>query len=84
MALTSAIKLVASAVFCFSAGAAGSLSASGAIPEWYLYLFLWAAILATIGRFSRDSISAAVLLIPYLLWVTFGGVPNLGIVLLNP
>ncbi|HPW65104.1 MAG TPA: tryptophan-rich sensory protein [Candidatus Omnitrophota bacterium] len=46
-------------------------------------LFLWAAILATIGQFSKVSITAAVLLIPYLAWVTFAAGLNFGICLLN-
>jgi len=46
-------------------------------------LFLWAAILVTIAQFSRVSITAATLLIPYILWVTFASGLNLGILLLN-
>lgn len=46
-------------------------------------LFLWAMILVTIARFSKVSIPAALLLIPYLLWVTFATGLNLGILLLN-
>jgi translocator protein len=46
-------------------------------------LFLWAAILVTIARFSRVSVPAALLLTPYLLWVTFASGLNLGIFLLN-
>lgn len=46
-------------------------------------LLLWGAILITIGQFSRVSVTAAALLIPYLLWVTFASGLNLGIWLLN-
>ncbi|MFH0984740.1 MAG: TspO/MBR family protein [Candidatus Omnitrophota bacterium] len=46
-------------------------------------LFLWVAILVTIARFSRVSVPAALLLIPYILWVTFASGLNFGIFLLN-
>ena len=46
-------------------------------------LFLWAMILVTIAQFSKVSIPAAALLIPYILWVTFATGLNLGIFLLN-
>lgn len=46
-------------------------------------LFLWGAILVTIGQFFRVSIPAAAMLIPYLLWVTFASGLNVGIFLLN-
>jgi len=46
-------------------------------------LFLWAMILVTIAQFSRISIPAALLLLPYILWVTFAAGLNLGIFLLN-
>ena len=46
-------------------------------------LLLWGLILATIAAFYRRSPTAAYLLIPYLLWVTFAGYLNLGIYLLN-
>jgi len=46
-------------------------------------LFLWAMILVTIAQFSRVSLPAAFLLIPYILWVTFASGLNLGIFLLN-
>ena len=54
----------------------------------YLFAFvwlvaLWAAILGTIFLFSRSSKTAALLMIPYLLWVTFAGYLNFGIYLLN-
>ncbi len=55
-----------------------------------LYLFsflwlilLWLLILTTILLFRRISKTAACLLLPYLLWVTFAGYLNFGIFLLN-
>lgn len=56
--------------------------------EWYLFSFfwlvlLWVLILLTIRTFRRISPTAAILLIPYLLWVTFAGYLNLAIWLLN-
>lgn len=56
--------------------------------EWYLFSFfwlvlLWVLILLTIRAFRRISPTAAILLIPYLLWVTFAGYLNLAIWLLN-
>lgn len=44
---------------------------------------LWAAILAMILRFRRVSTKAALLQVPYLLWVTFAGYLNLGVAWLN-
>jgi len=44
---------------------------------------LWAAIMVTILLFSRISKLAAVLLVPYLLWVGFAAVLNASIHLLN-
>jgi len=46
-------------------------------------LLLWSAILLTIMRFKRVSKTAALLLIPYILWVSFAAVLNGGIWLLN-
>ena len=48
-----------------------------------IILALWAAIAVTIDRFRRVSPVAAVLLIPYLLWVSFASVLNGSIFLLN-
>jgi len=45
---------------------------------------LWVAILFTILRFFRVSIAAGVLLLPYILWVSFAAVLNVSIWLLNP
>lgn len=46
-------------------------------------LILWLLILAMIMRFCRIDRTAALLQIPYLLWVTFAGYLNWGIWLLN-
>ncbi|MBQ7836410.1 MAG: tryptophan-rich sensory protein [Clostridia bacterium] len=56
--------------------------------EKYLFAFvwlfaLWLLILMTILAFRGISKTAAWLLVPYLLWVTFAGYLNLGIYLLN-
>lgn len=55
---------------------------------WYLFsfiwlLFLWVLILITLVRFYRISKPAGVLLVPYLLWVSFAGYLNFAIWLLN-
>ncbi len=46
-------------------------------------LVLWAAIFLTICSFSKISKTAAWLLVPYILWVSFAVILNLSIVLLN-
>lgn len=56
--------------------------------EWYTFAFfwlvlLWVLIFYTIRLFYPISNTAAYLLIPYLLWVTFAGYLNLGIAALN-
>ena len=56
--------------------------------EWYLFSFFWLILLwifirKTIQLFYPLSKTAAYLMIPYLLWVTFAGYLNLGIYLLN-
>lgn len=56
--------------------------------ECYLFSFLWLVllwvlILLTIRAFRRISPTAGILLIPYLLWVTFAGYLNLAIYFLN-
>jgi len=47
-------------------------------------LFLWLSILALIQSFAKESKVAAMLLIPYLLWVSFAAVLNFSIWRLNP
>lgn len=54
----------------------------------YLFAFiwliaLWFLILVTTVKFFHISKTAAYLMIPYLIWVTFAGYLNLGITLLN-
>jgi tryptophan-rich sensory protein len=45
---------------------------------------LWLGILASIILFARVSKAGAVLMVPYLLWVSFAAVLNVAIVALNP
>jgi tryptophan-rich sensory protein len=54
-------------------------------PDWALYevAFLWISIVVMILLVKRTSTSAALLLLPYLIWVTFASVLNLKIVQLN-
>jgi tryptophan-rich sensory protein len=54
-------------------------------PDWALYevAFLWISIVVMIVLVKRSSTSAAVLLLPYLIWVSFAAVLNLKIVQLN-
>lgn len=56
--------------------------------QWYfaafiLLLVLWAFIYVTMYYFEQIDEPAELLLIPYLLWVTFAGYLNLGVALLN-
>ena len=46
-------------------------------------ILLWVLIIVMIKGFYKYDKSAAILQIPYLLWVTFAGYLNLGIYLLN-
>lgn len=55
---------------------------------WYLFAFIWLLILwvlifNTITSFYEISKTAAYLMIPYLLWVTFAGYLNFAIYLMN-
>lgn len=47
-------------------------------------IVLWISIFLTIKSFNKISKNAAMLLLPYLFWVSFATVLNLYIVLLNP
>ncbi|MDI3540154.1 MAG: translocator protein [Methanolobus sp.] len=47
-------------------------------------VFLWLAIVATIWLFYRISRTAGLLLLPYLVWVSFASLLNYYIWLLNP
>ena len=49
----------------------------------WLIVGLWAAILATMMAFYRISKTAAVLMLPYILWVSFAFYLNYQIVVLN-
>ncbi|MFH1589085.1 MAG: TspO/MBR family protein [archaeon] len=46
-------------------------------------IILWVLILFTIIYFKKESKTAAYLLIPYILWVSFAAILNLAIFLLN-
>jgi translocator protein len=54
-------------------------------PDWALYEvgLLWISIAVMIVLVKRSSTSAAVLLLPYLVWVSFAAVLNFKIVQLN-
>lgn len=58
---------------------------AGRSPAWgyAVILLLWLAIIATIWVFSRISRAAALLLLPYLAWVTFASTLNFSILSLN-
>jgi benzodiazapine receptor len=47
-------------------------------------ILLWIAIAITIFSFLRVSVPAAILLVPYIVWVSFAAYLNYGIYLLNP
>ena len=51
--------------------------------SFFWLLLLWGLILATLLQFARISKPAGLLMIPYLVWVTFAGYLNFGIYLLN-
>ncbi len=56
--------------------------------KWYGFSFvwlvvLWILILSMVNQFRKINVFAAVLIIPYLIWVSFAGYLNLGIALLN-
>ncbi len=53
------------------------------LPAFVLLIVLWLLIFLTILLFWQVSRTAALLLIPYILWVTFAGYLNFGIYLLN-
>ena len=53
---------------------------------WFAFLWLlllWVLIIAMIIAFMKVSFPAAMLQIPYLLWVTFAGYLSLFVALLN-
>ena len=51
--------------------------------SFFWLLLLWLLIIRTVFLFFRLSRPAGLLLLPYLLWVTFAGYLNLGVYLLN-
>ena len=54
-------------------------------PDWALYevVLLWISIVVMIVLVKRAATSAALLLLPYLIWVSFAAMLNLKIVQLN-
>ena len=72
------IQLVLNALW--SALFFGQQNIGGALVE---ISFLWVAILATILAFGRVDKKAALLLVPYLLWVSFATYLNASLYLLN-
>ena len=61
----------------------GSSACSGSIGAFAELALMWLAILATIVLFAPISPAAAILLLPYLAWVTFAGALNLTIWQMN-
>jgi benzodiazapine receptor len=55
-------------------------------PDWAMIelVLFWLSIVALIVVFGRYSRNAALLLMPYLIWVTIAGVLNWQIIQLNP
>ncbi len=54
-------------------------------PDWALVevVFLWLSVAALILLIWRRSMTGALLLVPYLMWVTFAGYLNMHVVQLN-
>ncbi|MGF2075473.1 TspO/MBR family protein, partial [Enterococcus casseliflavus] len=54
-------------------------------PDWALIevVFLWTSIAAMIAALAPISPTAALLIVPYILWVSFAAVLNRAIVALN-
>src|SRR3569833_524136 len=55
----------------------------GIFPALIIISMLWGSIILNIRWFNKFNQTAAWLLVPYLLWVTFAGLLNLSIYLLN-
>ncbi len=53
------------------------------LAGFIVIVILWIAILLTIIRFSKLSTIAGVLMIPYLLWVSFATIINYSLIVLN-
>lgn len=54
------------------------------LAGFFVIIALWLLILLTIIHFSNISITAGILLIPYILWVSFASVLNFMLWRLNP
>jgi len=55
----------------------------GILPALVIILLLWASIVLNIRWFNKFGHTAAFLMVPYLLWVSFASLLNLSIYLLN-
>lgn len=53
------------------------------LPAFLILVALWLCVLAMIINFAKISRPAALLQIPYLIWLTIAGYLNIGIYLLN-
>jgi len=83
-ALDSAAKLFGLQLFLNLGWSASFFGARSPLAGFVEILVLWAAIVATITVFARVSRPAALLLVPYLLWVSFASYLNFTILRLNP
>jgi benzodiazapine receptor len=72
------VQLVLNALWSFAFFGAESPGAGLAV-----IVALWGAIVASIALFAPLSRAAAVLLVPYILWVSFAAILNASIYLLN-
>ena len=53
------------------------------LAAFFVLLLLWLLVALTIGAFARLDDTAADLLLPYILWVTYAAYLNVGAYLLN-
>ena len=58
-------------------------SAKAYLLAFLWLIFLWVMVLATIKHFLSIKPQAGLLLIPYILWITFAGYLNLNVYLMN-
>jgi tryptophan-rich sensory protein len=69
-----AIKLILSIVACQGAGLLGSIFTNMSVSTWY----------PTMVKIRPVSRNAAVLLLPYIFWVSFAAYLNYSLLMLNP
>jgi len=77
--LTFAVQLILNSVWSIA-----FFGLKSPIAGLTVIILLWLAIALTIQKFWRISKTASVLLIPYLLWVSFATILNASILILNP